>query len=217
LTGPLIAVWRHARWAFMHVATFHTTPRDLALAGLLSRADHRAIGHLVRRLELLTRRLVLVAALALNLVLRPIANREHPGGPRRRRRVLLWPDKPQTWRVRFHVRPPRRPAIEWIYRRRKILPRTLASLPLAKRLEAVRRVLVDPDGYIRRCAIRFARIAEKNRTANQPRCFGVRPWSLNHEWRATPAAARLIATGMAVIQPLAEDAVERFNQAADPG
>lgn len=217
LIQPLAAVWRHARWAFLQVATLHTTPRDLALLELVSRQRHRTLAIFIRHLELLARRLVLVAALALHIVLQPVAPRERPRLPRRRRRILVWLHRPETWHVCFRMHPPRAPAIRWICRRRKHLPHTRASLPLARRLEAVRRVLVEPDRYVRRCAIRFVRLAERNRTANQPRCFGVRPWSFDREGAAAPAAARLIATGMALIQPLAEDAIERFNQAADPG
>lgn len=216
LPPPLMAAWRHARWAFVQVATLHMSPRDLALCETISRQRHRTLAGFIRHLELLARRLVLVAALALNLVLRPVAPSGQRRRPRLRRRIVLWPGKPETWHVTFRIRPPRAPAFRWLYRR-KIHSRMAASLPLARRLEAVRRVLVNPDRHIRRCALRFARLAETNRVANQPRHFAIRPWSFDREGAAAPAAGRIIASAMAVLQPMAEDAINRFNQAADPG
>jgi len=210
-------VWRHARWAFLQVATLHVTPRDLALIELVSRQRHRTLTLFIRHLELLARRLVLVAALALNLVLRPVAPRDPRRLPRRRRRSLVWLHRPETWHVTFGIRPLPEPTIRGLHRRHRQQPGAVASLPLAKRLEAVRRVLVNPDRYIRQCALRFARLAQKSRADSQPRHFGVRPWSFDREGAAAPAAARLIATGMAVVQPLAENAIQRFNEAADPG
>lgn len=218
LTQPLHAVWEHACWALQNVLTLFTTPADLALREYIPHHEHRRLTDLIRHLELLARRLILAAALALNLILRPKDTKTR--APRRRRRILLWPDRPYGWRANFTMMPARKAEDAISYVRPPANPtpsRTVPSFPLARRLEAVRRVLAKPDIYVRRFAIRLTRIAQQNDIANRPRHFALRAWRPLDERRLPTLGCRFVATGMETVQPLAESALERWNQAADPG
>ena len=66
LPQPLVAAWRHACWAFRFICDFHTTPQHLAGQGWLLRSRHRVLNDVVRHLELLARRILLAAALAIS-------------------------------------------------------------------------------------------------------------------------------------------------------
>ena len=77
--------------------------------------------------------LVLVAALALNLILRPSSSQTRK--PRQRRLRLAWPDRPASWRARFCMMPRRRNAdAERPLRGAPRDIRVVASFPLARRL-----------------------------------------------------------------------------------
>lgn len=216
LTQPLLAAWDHACWALAQVFAIFTTPATLALREYVTRAEHRRLADLVRHLELLTRRIVLAAALCLNLVLKPAASHAHR--PRTRRRVLRWPERPETWRAHFRMMPPRTPEerlLPLMPRPGHITPVMLPSLPLARRLEAVRRALAAPDACVRRFAIRMERITTRNRTANRLRLFALREWPASA--RISTHGRRFIETGMAIALPIAESRLDAWNEAMDPG
>ena len=100
--------------------------------------------------ELLTRRLILAAALSINVVLQPTSSREYK--PRRRRRVLIWPKNPSSWIVRLRMFPRKPPEMPPLRRARREQPRVLA----------------DPDKRAHRIAVKLARIAARNAKANEP-------------------------------------------------
>lgn len=85
-------------------------------------------------------------------------------------------------------------------------PAVMPSLPLARRLEAMRRVLANPDARIRRFAMNWRAL---------PRCFRLRKWSKN------PCrfinGRRMIIQPMPIVHPLACDLVDERNEAAEPG
>ena len=217
LPAALVAAWRSACWAFGFICEFHYTPRSLARQEYLLRAQHRVVLDLVRHLELLARRIVLAAALALNLILKPIAR--GPKRLRRKRRVVLWPDNPASWRPRFRMQPKASSAPSaQAGKRTPTQPlRFMRTFPLARRFEGVRRVLASPDAYVRRFAIRFARFAERNASSNAPRIVEIKPWL--YPWGVGPRTrgARLVNEGMCTAQSLAQDRLDRFNEAVDPG
>lgn len=214
LPAALVAAWRHACWAFGFICEFHYTPRSLAKQEYLLRTQHRVVLDLVRHLELLARRIVLAAALALNLILKPITR--GPKRLRKKRRVILWPDNPASWRPRFRMQP--QSSSKDTRNRTPTEPlRFVQTFPLARRFEGVRRVLASPDAYVRRFAIRFARFAERNASSNAPRVVELKPWL--YPWGVGPRTrgARLVNEGMCTAQSLAEDKLDRFNAAIDPG
>ena len=93
--------------------------------------------------------------------------------------------------------------------------RVVDSFPLARRLEGLRRVLANPDARIRRFAITLARIALENARANAPRTFVLRTW--HPDAQRQRRGGRMITASMCVLHPLACSAVDRWNEAADPG
>lgn len=216
LTQPLLDAWVFARNTFIDIADIIITPRDLAEREYIRRAEHRRYADLIRHLELLARRIILAAALALNFLVRPLA----PAIPRQRKRGLrlFWLNRPETWRARFSVwRKPPAPSV-WSYPRRTGAPPVVvASFPLARRFEAVRRALVNPDAYIRRLAIRIARFDQRNRISNNPVAPAVRPWTLARANRVPTQGARWIRIGMEIVEPMVQSQFERWNQATEPG
>jgi hypothetical protein len=213
LCDTLLAVWRHARWVFLQFCDFHAAPRALAEREWIATHEYKGIEAWLRAIELLTRRLVLAAALALNVVLKPPPQRAH-AEPRRRRRVLVWLQKPETWIARFRMFLKKPPEVRVIYRNTRDVPRVMRSFPLARRLEAMRRVLADPDPRVHRLAVKLARLRASNAKANSPRLFAAREWDSR---KAITRGKRLICTGMELVMPLVHNRLDAFNQACEPG
>lgn len=215
LTAPLLDAWNFAREFFADIAGIFITPADLAEREYMRRTEHRELADLVRHLELLTRRIFLAAALALNFLIRPLA--ERLPRPRKRRRYLYWLDRPETWRARFSTFR-RRPPARQRYARTPGAPALLVpTFALARRFEAVRRALVDPDRHIRRLAIRLGRFDARNRISNDPVALEARPWRLARPGHAPTRGARWIRTCMAVVDPMIHDQFDRWNEATEPG
>lgn len=208
----LLQVWDHACWVFANFCEFIGTPSYLADREHIITWEYKEIQEWLAQLELLTRRLILAAALSLNVVLKPL--REATGKARKRRRVLIWPNRPRTWIARFRMMPKRPPDVRFIYSNTREKPRTLPAMPLAKRLEAVRRVLADPDVCARRFATRLARIAERNAKANEPRLLRARAWDPE---KSITQGRRYIHEGMKLVMPIIEDALDRWNERFEPG
>lgn len=213
LCDTLLEVWRHARWVFRLFCDFHAAPRALAEREWIATHEYRKIEAWLRAIELLTRRLVLAAALGLNIVLKPLPPRAHAEA-RPRRRVLVWPQKPETWIARFHMLPGKPPEERFIYHNTRDVPRVMRTFPLARRLEAVRRVLASPDKRIHRFAVKLARIKASNTRANSPRRFAARDWDSR---KAITRATRTICTGMDRVMPLVHNRLDAFNEACEPG
>lgn len=216
LPGPLHAVWTNAREVWATLCDVFDTPASLAEREYIPRNEHTLINDWVYHLELLVHRLVLVGALALNFVLRPSPPRDPRA--RKRRRILLWPARPECWPARFrmmrggprHVHAADRPRVVARWK-----PAVMPSFPLARRLEAMRRVLANPAARIRRFAIQLARVAERNARANTPRRFRLRAWT--EMPRHLTTGRRMIITPMRIVHPLACDLVDAWNEAAEPG
>ena len=111
----------------------------------------------------------------------------------------------------FPRKPPETPPLR---RAQREQPRVLPAFPLARRLEAVRRVLADPDTRAHRFAVKLARIAARNAKANEPRLFGVRDWD---QHRLLNRGQRFIRTGIEMVIPLIENRLAAWNERFEPG
>jgi hypothetical protein len=111
----------------------------------------------------------------------------------------------------FPRKPPETPPLR---RARREQPRVLPAFPLARRLEAVRRVLADPDTRAHRFAVKLARIAARIAKANEPRLFGVRDWD---QHRLLNRGQRFIRTGIEMVIPLIENRLAAWNERFEPG
>lgn len=224
LSEQLLSVWEHARWVFANFCDFFAPPVAIAGREYINRSEYRAMESWLRSLELLTRRLILAAALAINVTLKPLDRRaparqslrssEPATQSRQRRRVLIWFNKPASWIARLRMVPRKPSETRALRRPKREQPRVLPSFPLARRLEAVRRVLADPDKRAHRFAMKLARIAARNAKANAPRLFAVRDWDPH---RLLNRGQRFIRTGMEIVMPLIEDALAGWNQRCEPG
>ncbi len=212
LSEQLLSVWDHARWVFANFCDFFAAPAAIAHREYINVTEYRAVDSWLRSLELLTRRLILAAALAMDVVLKPTNPRDRK--PRKRRRVLVWLEKPDSWIARFRMLPRKPPETRAPRRTPHEQPRVKPSFPLARRLEAVRRVLADPDTRAHRFAMKLARIAAHNTKANEPRLFAVRDWDTT---KARTRGQRFIRTAMDIVMPLIEDALARWNERCEPG
>jgi hypothetical protein len=213
LSEQLLQVWDHARWVFANFCEFFASPARIAAREYINVPEYRSIESWLRSLELLTRRLILAAALAITIVLKPL-DPVVPARPRQRRRVLIWFNKPSSWIARLRMMPRKPPETRSLRRARREQPRVLPAFPLARRLEAVRRVLADPDTRAHRFAVKLARIAARNAKANEPRLFGVRAWDSH---RPLNRGQRFIRTAMDLVMPLIDDALASWNERCEPG
>jgi hypothetical protein len=212
-TGTLFDIWRRAREIFRQFFERHDCSiLQLATREYIWRAEHRKMCDWLCHLEHLVRNLILAAALTLKVTLMP-----RPSRPRRRqgRRVLVWPDKPSTWRLSFSIF--RRASASSGHAATSVSrpPRFARSLPVAHRLEALRRVLLDPQACAHRAALHLARIAAVNRTSNQPKTLAVsgiacRTLVPTRGWQA-------IASSVETLLPLLDDHADAWNRAPEPG
>jgi len=136
--------------------------------GWMRALEHRALGHWLRDLESHVRRAIRADASELDLPpLRPRAPR--PKRPRRQPNQDTQnfggaePDLPATWKACFHMQPP--PWGKPRARKRKEPAERRPCRGYAVRIEALRRVLCDPDAYVLRYARRLARVREASARA----------------------------------------------------
>ncbi len=153
-------------------------PATLALHHFVWQFRKFEILDYLRPIELLLRRMLVIEAFALagSQSLPP----SRPGGVIRTSRApqekpACDPTQPETWRVSFRIMPAKLAERHWRLPRKKLPPidrdhfrgdpRTPMrfrrvqhqSMPLARRLEAVIRVINDPAPYVRRLAFRLRR------------------------------------------------------------
>ena len=76
LSEQLLSAWEHARWVFANFCEFFAPPVAIADHEYINVPEYRAMDSWLRSLELLTRRLNLAAALAINAPLQPTGSRE---------------------------------------------------------------------------------------------------------------------------------------------
>jgi hypothetical protein len=218
LSAPLTDAWKHARWMFLQICAFFDTPRAIAAQTYMLRATHAECNDLIHHLELITRRIILIAALALDIILAPLKPNTRE---RKKRRVLVWPHRPETWRTSFRMLnargqvSDRAPPLQVGLTDPSQLSRFLGTLPLARRFEAVRRVLTNPDRLVRRTALRLARL-QARATADAPFLIRFRKLKLQPGPHVT-RGLRMIVPALEILTPLADDALARWNEAADPG
>jgi hypothetical protein len=151
-------------------------PAEIAARDWLARDDRNRIRDHIRHLEAFARRLIVAMA----MTFAPASARTRTSTPRLRRRVLMWMHRPQSWIARLVIFPAARRAATKRTPRR--VPRLGASaFPLARRLEAVRRVLADPLARARRFAPALRR---RQQRGNQPLPLRPvrRPRILNAGW-----------------------------------
>ena len=212
----LPGLWAYAGMVWEQLTDLFGAPLDLIAQEYISKQKHRRLGDWLRNVEGLVRRILLLAALTLQLA--PVkAAAPRTWGIGRFHRT--WWDDPLTWKVSFRVlrsRPEPRPAP--VKPRKKKDPddestwRSPArwTRPMAKRIEALRRAIRYRDDHIRRLARRLARIKAANKTANEPRTLGTRLFDF-HPDRRTPGK-HAVARGTYVVAPLLELAVARWNE-----
>lgn len=220
----LLAVWRDACRVFEELCDRFATPRALADREWIDRAEYREIEGWVASIEMLTRRLLFTVALGLDIVLKPI--RDIARAARERRYRLAWPARPETWRAFFPMFRGRGRDIDDMDDNDDLacapdartsfaaFQRVLPSFPLARRLEALRRVLLGADKRAHRLAIRLARLKISNQTAAKPRLFAV------PEWRPAKYTSRgmlLVSDSMAIVTPVARERVASWNPHTHPG
>jgi hypothetical protein len=211
-SAQLLTVWEHACWVWSQICDLFASPRALAMQEWIGRAEYRDIEGWLRPLEQLTRRLLFVAALAIDVVLKPIRQIARTKRPRRVR--LAWPAKPETWKAHFRLM--------WQRTDKSCEPANLSvpnpgvmpTFPLARRIEAVRRVLAAPDKRVHCLAVRLARQQARNLTAAEPRLFATPEW--DDAWCVSKGML-MVSDGMKIITPLARNAFAAWNQNAHPG
>jgi hypothetical protein len=200
-------LWRLAARVWYEVCAIWGDSASL-LRGHIPARDYRRCTDWLRHLEALVRRIVIVAALALEL--KPAADgRRRPWGEPRFQRTL-WHD-PTTWKVSFRVLRQARERREGEQCPKK--PRREHDLPsrgLARRIEALRRVLSGGQAYAKRLARLLARMKTANRTLNAPREFRLRPWSIRWDKRTSGRLA--VSDGMDIAQSLARRAIEVWHE-----
>lgn len=212
LPSFLMEVLDYARSVWEDFCLVFHTPAQLAERAYITRANHAEMRDWIYHLELLMRRFIFAAASMLNIVLRPVP--VSIAGKRARRRILLWPHSPHRWPTRFSMRTSKGARETIPSDTPKRGPRVLSAFPLALRLEGLRRIILDPTARIHRHAIRLARIAARNARANAPRRICIRYWDFDR--RLPTRGQRLIAAPMRIVQPLACNAADDWNEAAEP-
>ncbi|MDP3495716.1 MAG: hypothetical protein Q8R82_21625 [Hyphomonadaceae bacterium] len=175
----------------------------------------------LRNLELFVRRFIAVTALSMTLPpVKPAKASSRPSSaqpaeaPAFRRCSGHWADV-QSWDVRFRIMPrgPSEPGPS-----REGLPRTpVVQTPmlygLARRIEALRRVLSYHEAYARRFARSLDRMRARAPRANDRVLLGVKPWKFNPYMASKGQHA--VREMMPLLTGLCERAVARW-QGLDP-
>ena len=213
-TGTVFDVWRRARAIFLQFFDRHDTSIiALAERDYVFRAEHRKMSDWVHHLEVLVRWLILTAALAIRITLKP---RDPKPRKAKRRLHIIWDNKPSTWvRLSFSIFPRTTRSTRTRSASAKPQSRFARTLPLARRLEALRRILVAPEASARRAAFHLARLKTANRTSNQPRALvmnGAPPRK-----RAISRGQMAAESALEKLMPLCEDRMDTWNRAPEPG
>ncbi len=213
----LPGLWDFARRVWNEICALWADPVTLLRQEYLSRRSYRACADWVRNLEDLVRRIVIVAALSVRLApLRPAPPGPCPrpwGEPRFQR--TLWHD-PTTWKVAFSMFPARRvseDAAEFVVARTRKRRRefSLPTAGLARRIEALRRVISWKESYAARFARFLERVRARNRTTNgEPREFHLP--SCDFTWERRTSGKYGVRDGMLTVHPLAVRALEIWNE-----
>jgi hypothetical protein len=169
-------LWAFGRLVYEEILQLWGSPAELMAKQWLFGRTGWLCRDWVRHLEQLVRCILIIAALTMEVVLpkpRTTLKRRLSATPRRQMNA----EDPSTWAVVLHVFPVERESQRRSRARPKFKRRYLETAGLARRIEALYRVLKLQDPYARRLACRLARLKEKNRTANSPRTLTLKPWT----------------------------------------
>lgn len=213
-TGVVFDVWRRAREVFLLFFDRHDTSIvELATREYAFRAEHQKMSDWIRNLEELVRCLIFTAALAIKVVLAPPAPKSHP---RKHRKRIIWDNKPSTWvRLSFSVFPQASRSAGVRSASTNAASRFARTLPLARRLEALRRILIAPEASARRAAFHLARIRAANGASNQPRTLVMEADPPRQ--RATSRGRQAVESGFEKLMPICEDRMDAWNRGPEPG
>lgn len=213
-TGDLFDIWRRARELWLQFFDRHdTTLVALIEREVVWRAEHRKMCDWLHHLEQLVRCLILTAAFALEVALKP---RTPKPRARKRRCHIIWDNKPSTWvRLRFSIFPHASRAAKTYGAPTQKQSRFARTLPLARRLETLRRILVAPEASAGRAAFHLARLQAANVTSNQPRTLVMNdapppPRTVSRGHQATESAFEKLL-------PLCEDRMDAWARRTEPG
>ena len=201
-------VWREITEVFgpsIHFVRMITAPRRF----------YRQTLDWLRNLELLVRRFIAITALAMTWPpVKPTKRSPSTRLPEFRRRSGHWADV-QSWNVSFRIMPrlPRKPRPSTAGLPRKPLTHFVRVYNIARRIEALRRVLSYHKVYARR----FARSLELRRArtprSNEKVLLGVKPWKF-HPYMATKGQ-HAVRDIMPLVVGLCQRALNRW-QGLDP-
>lgn len=183
--------------------------RDLVKWIRMDRPFMRMATDWVRHLEMLMKRVVVILALSLNLA--PVRRRASiPPGIETRLKGSHWA-QPESWKVAFRMSPSRRRERAWRPGPPAQTPGLLVrTYGLARRLEALRRVI----SFTERRAVRFARALARRKARlagmNDRPVLELRPWDF-HPYRASKGMFA-VREGMAIAHPLAARCLRVWQQ-----
>lgn len=134
----------------------------------------------LRNLELLVRRLITITALSLTLPPVKPAKRSPGTAPDFRRISGHWSDV-ESWNVSFRILPPapRAPRPSTAGLPRKPARHFVSTYSIARRIEALRRVLSYHTAYARRFARSLERCRARTPRSNDKVLLGVKPWKFH--------------------------------------
>ena len=174
------ALWDAARYALRWLVNLFGSPAEMAGLEVLAPRERMDVLGWLRPLEALVRALLVIRAAEMPAPIRrtPRAKRSPP---RSRQMVEHDPDKPESWRVSFRAVPAPPGLGSGRYAPGAELP---SAWPLAERLEAVIRVLENPDPFARRLVGRLrAEPGQSPRILCPPpdrKQIGPREWAFTH-------------------------------------
>jgi hypothetical protein len=177
-------LWAFGRLVYEEILLLWGAPSELMAKHWLLGREAILCRDWVRHLEHLVRAILLIAALTLELVLpRPRTQAKRMIDPDAAPRLrLMKVDDPSTWAVSLRMFPSEREPRQYTRRERRPARDYLDAASLAKRIEALYRILKRQDVYVTRLARRMARLREKNRLANAPRTLKLRPWTYPYDF-----------------------------------
>jgi hypothetical protein len=194
-------LWAYGRLVFENLVQLFGRPADLITKHWLFGREARLCRDWIYNLENFVRCILIIAALTLDVVL-PKRRADLAMRPVRAREERAKPDEtgPSAWSVSLPVFPPERELRGRGQRKKKPPDQSTRdyadTLPLAKRMEALYRVLKHQERYARRLAFRLARLKDRNKRANCPRTLKLRAWDYPFDFYNRTKGQHAIKTKM---------------------
>jgi hypothetical protein len=215
---PLSDLWEWAAMIFHEVTSAFGTPHAIAVQVWHNRVDHRLLTDWIDHFEMLVRRILLVAALALAPALAhrlTLGRPSRPSRPRAPPPVYSNPLLPQTWDACFVFLRDSRASIRRQAASRRRMQRTcFLTLRLAQRLESLRRIIAEPLVAATRCARQLVRLKARAAGADASPCIHLHPWVMTPGIGAT--GRRLVGEPMRIVTALAEAALPIWTGTRQP-